>query len=883
VSVESLVEDICPNHNVDSASYAPYVSITYSTIGGYITGGVFGAALGFSAGYYDASLAWRGVPDEHYITRSLYWSSVYQPYVNMLSNFAPAYKPFIYGCNLALSTASSYNTNDFMSFKEKIDTPMDSFFTVNKLFDHKEIISTNERQRIYDAFNRSSLEGLNVIREDIIELWKNNPFAVNLFASVSLTTVNLLVNNQIQRALGSYAGNLFSANLVSNNIQEMNLFRSLLELKKNDISVAEVMLMLNIAEKYIVEVLQIIGISTVSLAYNTGTSLVSQDLYNKNYKMIIDQSTKILLHKGNGKKIIGASKKEGEEIIKNIIGDLWGLKEGANKLGAVYAESMSSLVQQSNLIKYAPDAILPYLLSLLPHQLFLDPFLVRSKDIAETGEKVSTSANNIIGDIQRNVKQIGLRDAEEYTAKKFNDQWKRYKEVESIAKSISTQKTTVEGLIDIWKKILDTVYFGSKYLLNTLEIQNFLVVKTSVDTIYKYLSSNIDAQEDNIAIHIAKGRIDRMFELIDAPDNYAARIINEDGQTIFKDYSLRLNSQEMVRIDNLVFEQGKHYAITGNSGCGKSSAMIDLKEGVVGALSSIGEISTPDGAEIMFLNQDLYFPAESTFLETLYFPNSITNLSEQEVISLRSKILSLLAEIKIDAFVGNIAATESLLEKLDSDEFALSGGQKQKVAAIQAILSQPDVLIMDENLTGLDENSLITIQYMINKYLPNATLIVIDHKADDNNYNGFYDMKVKFTTYSFKLLHGEENYLEENEIGLLLDNGQLFCAVNEQPNLEIIAHDDEGIPLSLYNKLSESLNSLSKSSNSDLKTEEKQQLMKFVSTAGYTTKTAWVETSEMTSKLFDESNLEEVDIVMPDEFVYGQLYGICLEQDENVL
>ncbi|MCH9633619.1 MAG: hypothetical protein S4CHLAM7_03500 [Chlamydiae bacterium] len=86
----------------------------------------------------------------------------------------------------------------------------------------------------------------------------------------------------------------------------------------------------------------------------------------------------------------------------------------------------------------------------------------------------------------------------------------------------------------------------------------------------------------------------------------------------------------------------------------------------------------------------------------------------------------------------------TLAAKLDSEEVQLSGGQCKKIGIIQAILAQPDLLIMDETFTGLDQNSLIKCQKALKKYLPNCLFLVVDHHIEDNNFDQFYDFEVNF-------------------------------------------------------------------------------------------------------------------------------------------
>jgi len=40
---------------------------------------------------------------------------------------------------------------------------------------------------------------------------------------------------------------------------------------------------------------------------------------------------------------------------------------------------------------------------------------------------------------------------------------------------------------------------------------------------------------------------------------------------------------------------------------------------------------------------------------------------------------------------------------------------------------------------------------MLKKYLPNALILIVDHHAEDNNYDSFYDMKMHFVNKTIVL------------------------------------------------------------------------------------------------------------------------------------
>ena len=62
----------------------------------------------------------------------------------------------------------------------------------------------------------------------------------------------------------------------------------------------------------------------------------------------------------------------------------------------------------------------------------------------------------------------------------------------------------------------------------------------------------------------------------------------------------------------------------------------------------------------------------------------------------------------------------------------LSGGEKQRIALIREVLNEPDILILDEPSTGLDEKSEIEFISSIKKLTitRSITIIIISHKKE---------------------------------------------------------------------------------------------------------------------------------------------------------
>lgn len=718
------------NNRVESESeksnLAPYASIALTTAGGFAIGGIYGSAIGFVSGVIDEALIRYNFTDKHYLSMTMFhYSMNFQPWAVKLYSTFPDNKILIDGTSFALAHAYSVQTDDFIDFNKKIDVHMDSFLTLIEVFDDKEIFSSEEACKIANKLIESPADGFTLLRDDLAYVY-NNPFLFNFLASGSLDIMHVLVDNLLLRAMGEYAGGMFVTILFK---EDSSGFR----LPEEDLQIFR---LASIA----IEALKVISIKAVDLYFDQQVKILERKLSQEHNKIIINKITDILLDEGNSRKILGINKEEGQDSINYLFNDLNQLLESAGKVNNAITSSFGAVVNLGNLISLMPDMIFPYLsLGLLYKQDFQISIIPDLKRIAKDRSKSLIKANKLINDIIDRSEQIDLRDGASYIKYKFNNEWTLIKDLDLESTVIGQAQVSIDNSITIYNHAADTVFLGSRYFNGALDFSILSRIYKAIGGIASFLSSNLQSEAANIEIILSQKRLDKLFKLISSPDIQANHIDSQDGDIIFKNYSLFVGNRTLIKEDYLKFEQGKHYAITGKKGSGKSHLLIDLKLGAVGAFSSYGEITYPLDSKMTFLNQKLYIPKESSLLEVLNFPNILDQLTEESRLDLVQKTIFLL-----EAF-----GMEDFIDKLDSQEYHCSGGQEKTLGFIQAILAKPDILILDESFNELDEESIIIIQQAIVKFLPNATVLVITHNAESQNFYNFYDARMHLENSSF--------------------------------------------------------------------------------------------------------------------------------------
>lgn len=77
--------------------------------------------------------------------------------------------------------------------------------------------------------------------------------------------------------------------------------------------------------------------------------------------------------------------------------------------------------------------------------------------------------------------------------------------------------------------------------------------------------------------------------------------------------------------------------------------------------------------------------------------------------------------------------------------YSLSGGQKRKLQILVMLMAYPEVLLLDEPFSGLDQESVSAVIYLLKKYFldSNHTLLVISHQLEQVQYLCDYHLTIK--------------------------------------------------------------------------------------------------------------------------------------------
>lgn len=182
--------------------------------------------------------------------------------------------------------------------------------------------------------------------------------------------------------------------------------------------------------------------------------------------------------------------------------------------------------------------------------------------------------------------------------------------------------------------------------------------------------------------------------------------------------SKQYGSKQVFTNLNEVFESGKITGLVGDNGAGKSTLLrliagLDLNYS--GHIYYDGKLlSKPLYQQMTMVFQTPYLLKRSVY-DNIAYPLQIRHRSAAEI---RQKTEAMIARLGI--------------EKL-ADQYAhkLSGGESQKVALARALIFEPDLVLLDEPMSGIDAASVRFMEEMIQEYVReyHKTVIMITHNA----------------------------------------------------------------------------------------------------------------------------------------------------------
>lgn len=186
--------------------------------------------------------------------------------------------------------------------------------------------------------------------------------------------------------------------------------------------------------------------------------------------------------------------------------------------------------------------------------------------------------------------------------------------------------------------------------------------------------------------------------------------------------NLTKNFQTVKAVDNLSLEifEGETFALLGLNGAGKSTT-INILSGLLQKTSGQIQIKNLDlDKDIAKIKQIINLSPQETAIA-----NNLTVKENLEFIANLYKVPNLIDK------TNQMLETFDLLQKENTLAKKLSGGQKRKLSIAMALITEPQILILDEPTLGLDIKSRKALWKIISSLKGKTTIILTTHYLEE--------------------------------------------------------------------------------------------------------------------------------------------------------
>ena len=285
-------------------------------------------------------------------------------------------------------------------------------------------------------------------------------------------------------------------------------------------------------------------------------------------------------------------------------------------------------------------------------------------------------------------------------------------------------------------RILILLVTGLRIIEGTLTIGEFTLISSYCNMIISVVTYYLSLGESYQNAKVSFLRIKEFYEmkLEDNGEKQLDLVNRIDIKNLCFGYNKQSN---VIESFSYTFHKGKIYAIVGSNGAGKTT-LLDLLLGIINTNLS-GDIFYED-----------------------------SNIKELDMYHMRKKLVAYVAQepyLSVDTIQNNLTANiknanlktlDMLLEKFELKEKIesldekdktiindniknLSGGERQKIALINAILSDSQVLVLDEPTSALDSTTIDSLKSILLQIKQEKIILLISH---DKNFYAIADEQI---------------------------------------------------------------------------------------------------------------------------------------------
>ena len=190
-----------------------------------------------------------------------------------------------------------------------------------------------------------------------------------------------------------------------------------------------------------------------------------------------------------------------------------------------------------------------------------------------------------------------------------------------------------------------------------------------------------------------------------------------------KDVAFSVGDRQLLRPVSLQLHEGDCVLLTGPSGSGKSTL-----------LKIIASLLTPTSGQLIFRNSDITTLKAEAYRQQVSYCFQTPQLFGQTVYD----NLALPWQIRRqkpqqEKLVAHLESVNLSPDILNKSIEQLSGGEKQRVGLLRNLQFMPQILLLDEVTSALDEENKLAVLSLINRIAAEEKVVVVRISHDVND------------------------------------------------------------------------------------------------------------------------------------------------------
>lgn len=385
------------------------------------------------------------------------------------------------------------------------------------------------------------------------------------------------------------------------------------------------------------------------------------------------------------------------------------------------------------------------LISLILLPLAVIPIIFLGKKVKNLSLESQKKISGIVAHLEESLNGIK-------TIQAYGSQQKEiaiFNHLNSLNLNLAIKRARIKALLIAFVIAIAFSFVGLVIWLGSYEVINNKMSAGSLSSFIFYAiicaTSLVSLSQVSGQIQTASAALERIFELL----KIQSPIVEATNPTklskeIFKNISLEFKDisfayptrPESIILDkfNLKIKSQEKLAIIGPSGSGKSTILelmirffeCDKGKILINSQIDIKKLSLKDLRSLFsYISQDCFI-FSGTVLENIAYSNKIDLKNKAEKILIKSKIEALIKANRAFDFINKLP--NGLESFVGQKGVKLSGGEKQRIAILRAIINEAPILLMDEATSALDNKNEKLISDLITSLAKDKMVIYVAHR-----------------------------------------------------------------------------------------------------------------------------------------------------------